>query len=121
MRIVLLVILIALAVVVLLHLARGGAAGPAAAALDRLDEARQAALGAQLRDMETALAAFADERGGYPAELAELVPGHLRDARLLVDPWGTPLRLERAGAAAAVASSGPDRVPGSDDDIRRSL
>jgi hypothetical protein len=121
MRYALLVILIALAVVLALHLARAGAAGPAPTAPARLDEARLAALGAQLREVETALGAFADERGGWPADLAELVPGHLRDARLLVDPWGTPLRLEHGAAAAAVASAGPDRVPGSGDDIRRSL
>lgn len=121
MRYVLLVILVALAVVLVLHLARGGEAGPLAASGARLDEAKRTALGAQLREVEAALGAFADERGGYPADLAELVPGHLRAAGLLVDPWGTPLRLERDGDAAALASAGPDRVPGSGDDIRRSL
>ncbi|HOW43966.1 MAG TPA: type II secretion system protein GspG [Candidatus Aminicenantes bacterium] len=121
MRYVLLVILVALAVVLALHLARERKAGPAEEAGARLDEAKQAALGAQLREVEAALDAYAGERGGYPADLAELVPGHLRAADLLVDPWGTPLRLERDGAAAAVASAGPDRIPGSGDDVRRSL
>lgn len=121
MRYFLLVILVALAVVLALHLARGREAGTAEAAGARLDEAKRAALAAQLREVGSALDACLDERGAYPADLAELVPGLLRDASLLVDPWGTPLRLEGSGAEMAVASAGPDRVAGSGDDIRRSL
>lgn len=122
MRYILLLLLVALAVVLVLHFGAERKANPLGESETALDKAKLAALPAQLQQVEAALAAYADERGAYPAGLAELVPGYLRDADLLIDPWGTTLRLERSAAGGTVLSSaGPDRVFAGSDDIRRSL
>lgn len=122
MRTLLLLILLALAVVLVLHFGRGPGTNPAEESQARLDEARQAALASQLRQVEAALTDFFDERGAYPADLAELVPARLPSAGLLIDPWGTPLRLDAGrGEGTFLVSAGPDRAMGSGDDMRRSL
>lgn len=122
MRYLLLLLLVALAVVLVLQYARGGKSGPAQESAASLDRAKLAALPLQLQQVEAALDAWAGERGDYPGDLAELVPGFLRAADLLIDPWGTRLRLERTGEGGMVlVSAGPDHAFTSRDDIRRSL
>lgn len=121
MRYALPLILVALVVVLLLHHAKGPARA-AAEAGPALDKAKAAALQPQLRQVAAALEAYAGERGAFPQDLDDLVPFHLAAADLLVDPWGTRLRLEAGGAAGAVlVSAGPDCAFASADDTRRSL
>ncbi len=121
MRYALPLILAALIVLLVLYAAQGPgrAAEEASPALDR---AKAAVLEPQLRQVAAALDAYAGDRGAFPGDLDELVPAYLAAADLLVDPWGTRLRLETGAAPAAVlACAGPDRVFASPDDIRRSL
>jgi hypothetical protein len=121
MRYVLLLFLAALAVVLVLQLGAGRKANPVVQSFAALDKAKAAALPSQLQQVEAALEAFADEHGAGPGDLAELVPGQLRSADLLIDPWGTRLRLEKDSAGQAVlVCAGPDRAFATADDIRRS-
>lgn len=122
MRYILLLMLVALVVVLVLHFGVERKTNPVGEAGTSLDKAKLAALPAQLQQVEAALAAYADERGAFPAALAELVPFYLRADDLLIDPWGTRLRLEKsADGGTAIFSAGPDRAFTSSDDIRRSL
>ncbi len=121
MRYVLLLLLIALTIVLVLHVGAGRKLNPVKASNMALDKAKVSALSMQLQQVEAALNAFADERGVFPGDLAELIPGHLRSADLLRDPWGTPLLLEREGEGrGSLVSAGPDRAFATGDDIRRS-
>jgi hypothetical protein len=122
MRYVLLVILVALAVLLVLHVGTSQKTNPVKKANAMLDKAKLAALSAQLQQVEAALDAHADEQSAYPGDLSELVPGYLRSADLLIDPWGTRLRLDRGEEGKAfLVSAGPDRAFATGDDIRRSL
>ncbi|MBN2345998.1 MAG: type II secretion system protein GspG [Candidatus Aminicenantes bacterium] len=122
MRYLLLVVLIALAVVLMLHLGRGKGTVPVEESVAALDKAKLSVLPSQLLQVEAALEAYADEHGAYPDELAGLVPGYLRNADSLVDPWGTRLRLQKGERKGAfLVSAGPDRKFSTPDDRRRSL
>ena len=122
MRYLLLVVLIALVVVLLLHDVRGNNPNPLEESNVALDKTKLAVLPAQLQQVAAALDAYSADRGAYPQDLSELVPEYLPASDLLIDPWGTRLRLERPEAEDAVlACAGPDRTFASHDDTRRSL
>jgi hypothetical protein len=122
MRYLLLLLLVALAIVLALHLGKSRPADSLAESGAMLDKAKRAVLPAQLGQVAAALDAYRDDRGAWPGELEELVPEYLPAADLLLDPWGTRLRLERPGAGdASLACAGPDRAFASPDDTRRSL
>lgn len=122
MRYLLLLLLFALAVVLALHLGKSRQADPLAESGAMLDKAKLAVLPAQLGQVAAALDAYRSDRGAWPGDLAELVPEYLPVSDLLLDPWGTRLRLERPDAGDAfLACAGPDRAFASPDDTRRSL
>ncbi len=122
MRFVLLIVLIALAVLLVLHFGTGRQANPVKKSVAVLDKTKQALLPSQLQQVEAALDSYAAEQMNYPGSLDELVPQYLSQADFLVDPWGTPLRLEKGVAQNPfLVSAGPDREYGTLDDIRRSL
>ena len=122
MRFFLLIILVALAVVLVLHFGKSGQSNPVKEADSMLDKTKQAVLPSQLQQVEAALDAYATEHGSYPDDLAQIVPAYLPIPDLLIDPWGTQLRLVRGdGEKVFLLSAGPDRVFGSGDDIRRSI
>jgi hypothetical protein len=122
MRHLLLLLLLAIAVVLALHLGRSRQADPLAESAAVLDKAKLAVLPAQLGQVAAALDAYRDDRGVWPDDLEDLVPGFLPAADLLLDPWGTRLRLENSAPGEAIlACAGPDRAFASPDDTRRSL
>lgn len=122
MRYALLLLLVALIVVLVLSFGTGKKSNPVEEANAALDRTKAAMLPSQLQQVEAALNAFADERGSFPGDISELVPAYLGYDDLLVDPWGTRLRLEHpAEGGAFLASAGPDRTFATGDDIRRSL
>jgi hypothetical protein len=122
MRYFLLLLLVALAVVLALRLGKSRQTAPLGESGAMLDKAKLAVLPAQLQQVEAALDAYRADRGACPGDLAELVPGYLPASDLLIDPWGTRLRLEKPDAGGAIlACAGPDRTFASPDDTRRSL
>jgi hypothetical protein len=122
MRFGLLIILIALVIIAVLYMGKGPQKNPVAESSAKLDEAKGISLEPILRQVEGAIDAYADENGGYPAELKELVPRFLPGNDSLVDPWGSRLRLERNERQQAfLISAGPDRKFSTGDDRRRSL
>ncbi len=122
MRYILLVILAALAVVLVLHYEKSRRGGPVAGPAAVLNKAKAAALPSQFQQVQAALDAYADENGEAAADLAALLPRFLPRADLLVDPWGTRLRLENnAQGDAFLVCAGPDRAFATADDTRRSL
>ncbi len=117
-----LIILIVLAVLLVLHFSKGKQANPIKEADAMLDRTKLAILPSQLQQVDEALDAYAAEHSAYPDDLAELVPDCLPQDDLLIDPWGTRLRLEGNGKERMfLVSAGPDRVFGTSDDSRRSL
>jgi hypothetical protein len=115
-----LVLLVALVIVMAVFLAKGRQAIAEAPA--RLNAARAVTLEPILRQVQAALDAYADENGEPAADLEALLPRFLASADLLVDPWGTRLRLEKdARDESFLACAGPDRIFATADDIRRSL
>lgn len=122
MRYLLLLLLLALAVVLALHLGRSRQTDAPAGSAAVLDKAKLAVLPAQLGQVAAALDAYRENRGAWPGDLADLVPEYLPAADLLIDPWGTRLRLERLETGDEFLScAGPDRAFASPDDARRSL
>ena len=122
MRYILLVILVALAVVLLLHVGKSREYDAAKRPAVVLDKAKTAALLSQFQQVATALDAYAEENGEAAADLAALLPRFLPRADLLVDPWGTRLRLENnARGGAFLVCAGPDRAFATADDTKRSL
>jgi hypothetical protein len=120
MRFVLLVLLVALVIVMAVFLAKGRQAVAEAPA--RLNAAKAAILEPILRQVQAALDAYADENGEPAADLEALLPRFLARADLLVDPWGTRLRLEKdAQGESFLVCAGADRTFATTDDIRRSL
>ncbi|MCJ7524398.1 MAG: hypothetical protein MUP71_04140 [Candidatus Aminicenantes bacterium] len=118
----LLIILIALLVVMVLYLGKGPKANPVSQSLTNLDKAKAVSLEPILLQVEAALAAYADENGSYPDDLENLVPRCLPRTDLLVDPWGTRLRLEKDDQQNSfLICAGPDRIFATGDDSRRSL
>jgi hypothetical protein len=122
MRYILLLLLVALAVVLLLHFGTGKKAAQVEESTAALDKAKLAVLPMQLQQVEAAVDAYADENGDYPQDLEMLVPRFLPQADLLIDPWGTRLRLEKGEPPKLfLVCAGPDRAFGTGDDSRRSL
>ena len=120
MRFSLLVLLVALVVVMAVFLAKGRQTVAEAPA--RLDAAKAATLEPILQQVQDALGAYAEENGGPAADLEALLPRFLAYADLLVDPWGTRLRLEKdAQGESFLVCAGPDRIFATTDDTRRSL
>jgi hypothetical protein len=70
-----------------------------------------------LRAISNAAELFASENGGAPVRLEELVPKYLKE--LHRDPWGNNYVLFRGLGGLAVASTGPDGVLGTADDLLR--
>jgi hypothetical protein len=122
MRFGLLILLIALVIVMVVYLGKGRQANPVAEASADLDKAKGATLEPIMKQVETAVDAYADENGNYPENLEILVPQFLSRTDDLIDPWGTRLRLERGEPQKlSLVSAGPDRAFGTSDDSRRSL
>jgi hypothetical protein len=122
MRYILLLLLVALAVILVLHLGTGKKVAQVEESTAALDKAKLAVLPMQLQQVEAAVDAYADENGDYPGDLEMLVPRFLPQADLLIDPWGTRLRLDKGEPSKLfLVCAGPDRAFGTDDDSRRSL
>ncbi|MFH2108027.1 MAG: hypothetical protein ABII93_05100 [Chrysiogenia bacterium] len=118
----LLIILIALLVAMVLYFGKGHQADPVSQANSSLNKAKAVSLEPILLQVEAALAAYADENGGYPDDLENLVPRFLPRTDLLVDPWGTRLILEKNDRQNSfLICAGPDRLFATGDDSRRSL
>ncbi len=117
-----LIILIALLVAMVLYFGKGPKANPVSQGLTSLDKAKGATLEPIMHQVEAALAAYADENGSYPQDLENLVPRFLPRTDLLIDPWGTRLRLKKnEGQDSFLICAGPDRLFATGDDSRRSL
>jgi hypothetical protein len=118
----LLIIFIALLVVLALVLGKGPKANMVSQAVNGLDKAKAAALEPIMRHVAAAVDTYANEHSGYPEFLDKLVPGYLTKIDLLIDPWGTRLRLERDDQQNSfLICAGPDRQFSTADDSRRSL
>ena len=117
-----LVLLVALVIVMVVFLAKERQATPGSETLAPLDTAKSASLEPILRQVQAALDAYNDENGEPAPDLDALLPRFLSSADMLVDPWGTRLRLEKdAQGEASLVCAGPDRAFATVDDTRRSL
>jgi len=118
----LLIILIALLVVMVLYLGKGPKANPVPQAIISLDKAKGATLEPIMQQVAAALDAYTTENGSDPEDLEKLVPRYLPRTDLLIDPWGTRLRLEKDDQQNSfLICAGPDRLFATGDDSRRSL
>lgn len=97
--------------------------------MGRSEQARQAAVRADLSSIKTALDAFEIDNGYYPKNLADLLqqPGDVKNwhgpylDKVPQDPWGNPYLYgcpgRRNSTTYDLASVGPDSKEGTDDDI----
>lgn len=53
-----------------------------------------------------------------PGELRTLLQRNFKSEDLLIDAWGTPYFIEHRTGTVRVVSAGPDRRPGTDDDLK---
>ncbi len=117
-----LIILIALLAVMVLYLGKGPKADAVSQDLAGLEKSKTVSLEPIMRQVEAAVDAYADQNSGYPEDLDQLVPRFLPRTDLLIDPWGTRLRLEMDDQQKlSLISAGPDRLFATGDDSRRSL
>jgi hypothetical protein len=70
----------------------------------------------QAAHMQRLVTEHRDRTGGCPRDVADLVANRAAfvDA---VDPWGMPYAIACTDAQVTIASSGPDREPGTVDDV----
>jgi len=81
---------------------------PCVPVLDRLDE------------LATEIEGFRETNGRYPTVLAELYQrANTARIRTLIDPWGTAFSYRRSKSKYVLFSNGPDRLPGTSDDLPR--
>ena len=117
-----LIIFIALLVVLVLYLGKGPKADRVSQAVMSLDKAKGVTLGPIMQQVEAAIADYENDNDGYPENLEKLVPRYLPGTDLLIDPWGTRLRLEKDDQQNLfLICAGPDRLFTTEDDSRRSL
>ena len=117
-----LILFIALLIVMALYLGKGSKADRVSQGLTSLDKAKGASLEPIMKQVESAVDAYADDNGDYPEDLEQLVPRYLSRNDLLTDPWGTRLRLETDDQQKlSLVSAGPDRQFSTGDDSTRSL
>jgi hypothetical protein len=81
-----------------------------------MDKAKQMEVRASLQVLATALARHQMDHGRYPDRLSDL-PEVSRGLSRTEDPWGQPLQYTTTGQEYQVVSSGPDQVPGNQDDV----
>ena len=89
---------------------------------DHRDRTASQAAKLQLRTVQQALASYTLEHGDCPDVLGALHGRNYLQRRDLTDSWGEPLdyqcALRARGRGIQLASAGPDRRPGTADDIR---
>ena len=96
------------------------ASAVAIAALKYYQSAREKTADTNARAVRDAVNAWwiLHDSGTCPT-MADLISAGVLDAASpRKDPWGTPWRIECSDVAATVVSDGPDRTPGTSDDIR---
>ena len=96
------------------------------------ERARHKTVVASIKELENNIARFEADVGRLPESLQELVEKpddwpeeqtwhpYLRHGKLPVDPWGSPYQYVKPGEHNEdydLFSPGPDRQPGTDDDI----
>ncbi len=124
MRGLLIIILIALAIVVIMYTTKdspkeesyGEKLGHA------MNRADQLLLDTKIDAIKKALEAYALDKGEYPETPDALVPQYLTLEEHLEDPWGERFQITKdENMNLVIISPGKDRVPGNDDDIKRSI
>jgi hypothetical protein len=122
MRFGILLLVVAALVVLVLFLGKGPKANPVSQGMAALEKAKTATLEMDMNSVSDAITAYFGDTNEYPVSLEALVPRYLPSENSLIDSWGTPFQLETDGQQnVTLASAGPDRVHGTDDDIKRRL
>ena len=98
----------------------------------RVNQARRTSAKAQISQIESALEFYRMDNSKYPPTLDALVKapadarhyprgGYLKKSSALNDPWETPFNYVNPGArnqyGVDLSSSGPDGIPGNEDDV----
>jgi general secretion pathway protein G len=98
----------------------------------QVDVARATAAGAKISQIESALEFYRMDNSKYPESLDALIRkpadaknyppgGYMKKADALRDPWDNTFVYVNPGVknphAVDISSSGPDEIPGNDDDI----
>ncbi len=95
------------------------AAAVAVGAMRHIGPATESTAETDARSIRAAAQAYLLERGACPADAAELFDeGYLDRASRRVDPWDGEFELTCEGGEIEVASAGPDRTWGTEDDLR---
>ncbi len=76
----------------------------------------------QISAIENALNSYFTDNNEYPESMEQLVPQYLRTESHIIDPWGTPFRLEiDENQKLSLISAGRDTIFETEDDIKRRM
>ena len=86
------------------------------------DKAELVSVDAKVNTIKAAMESYYIDNSEYPELLEDLVPTYIRTREPIIDPWGQPFKLETdAEMNLILVSPGKDRIPETDDDIRRRI
>ena len=93
--------------------------GIAVAVMNHLTTVRKETAKTDIRALKTAAKIYAIQSQGECPSIEILVAeGMIEDDTRRADPWNTPYIFDCADAKIAVFSAGPDKLEGTEDDIR---
>jgi competence protein ComGC len=86
------------------------------------DKAEFVSLDAKVNTIKAAMEAYYIDNNEYPELLDDLIPTYIRTREPIIDPWGQPFKLETDDEMNLIlVSPGKDRIPETDDDVRRRI
>lgn len=83
--------------------------------LGQLVRANRGATILELRRLKDTVEKYQRQNKKLPASLEDLVPRYID--RIVPDPWGNAYLYTRSSETFEVRSAGPDKVPGTEDDV----
>jgi hypothetical protein len=90
--------------------------------VNALDQATLLSLDLKVNDIKAALNMYYADKNQYPETLDMLTPEYLKMQDQLLDPWGSPFKIETDEEMNLVLiSRGKDKIPQTEDDIKRRL
>ncbi len=76
----------------------------------------------QISAIENAINSYFMDNNEYPEIMDQLVPFYLKTESHIIDPWGTPFKLENdEDLNLFLISAGRDLIFGTEDDIKRRM
>jgi type II secretory pathway pseudopilin PulG len=90
--------------------------------VDSYQQSKYKLIESQISSIETAIDSYFADNNEYPEDLDQLIPQYLRTEEHIIDPWGTPFKLEYdENMNLYLISAGRDLIFATEDDVKRRL